>query len=337
MCCLDFPSHEVCSHDADHSAIIESVSWDDIRTATASDPSMMQLLNTVDSFPAVKNDLPAELRPFYQYSSHLSSFDEVVLYYDQIVIPKSLRPQVLDSLHSAHQGVSQMCSRAESSFFWPGMTPEITLMRDICSDCNRMAPFQPSASPTPPIQPVYPFQAIVAHYFSFRGHYYLYSNWPIVEETANGANGLVQALRRVFVTYGIAEELSSDGGPEFTASKTEYFLKAWRVNHRLSSVAFPHSNCRAEVGVKTVKRMLENNTDASGSQNTDAFQRAMLQYRNTPDRDTSLSPAMCLFGRPIRDCRARRKRLPDRPGQVNIDVGQVNFPSMSYIYWSQIY
>jgi len=38
--------------------------------------------------------------------------------------------------------------------------------------------------------------------------------------------------------------------------------------------------------VKTVKRMLVNNTSSHWSLGTDAFQTAMLQYRNTPDPDT---------------------------------------------------
>ena len=50
-----------------------------------------------------------------------------------------------------------------------------------------------------------------------------------------------------------------------------------------------------------MKRLLLDNTGPNGNLNNDAFQRAMLHYRNTPDRDTGLSPAMSIYGRHIRD------------------------------------
>ena len=98
-----------------------------------------------------------------------------------------------------------------------------------------------------------------------------YSNWPIVELASEGANGLVAALRRIFVTFGIAEELASDGGSEYTSTVAQTFLKNWGVHHRLSSVAFPHSNCRAEVAVKSTKRMIMENVNPGGSLDTDRF------------------------------------------------------------------
>ena len=49
------------------------------------------------------------------------------------------------------------------------------------------------------------------------------------------------------------------------------------------SVAYPHGNSRAEIGVKTIKRALAGNTPDNGELDCDSFQRAILTYRNTPD------------------------------------------------------
>ena len=212
----DDPTPPRCSQTCASTAteLIKSVTWDDVRTATASDPDMSALVDaTHNGFPDTPSAMPSATRMYYQYREKITEYDGVIFYKDRIVIPPTLRASVLQALQSAHQGVSMMVSRAEGSFFWPGMTSAIEETRARCTACNRMAPSQPNPPPTPPTRPVYPFQAICADYFSHGGHHYLvavdrYSNWPIVEENAEGSKGLIAAIRRVFVTFGIAEELS---------------------------------------------------------------------------------------------------------------------------------
>merc|ERR1739842_48000 len=130
---------------------------------------------------------------------HLSTVNGVILYNDRVLVPLSLRTNVLSTLHSAHQGTSTMTARAESSVFWPGITKDIQNIRDRCNQCHRNAPSNPSAPPTPPKLPVYPFQFICADYFTHHGTPYLvivdrYSGWPIVEKASNGAVGLTNKL-----------------------------------------------------------------------------------------------------------------------------------------------
>ena len=43
------------------------------------------------------------------------------------------------------------------------------------------------------------------------------------------------------------------------------------------------------------------NMDGQGDLDTDTFGRAMLEYRNTPNPETRLSPAQVMFGRNVRD------------------------------------
>jgi len=73
------------------------------------------------------------------------------------------------------------------------------------------------------------------------------------------------------------------------------------VRYQISPVAFSHSNCRAEIGVKTAKRLITDNAGPYGELDTNKFQRTILQYRNAPDQDTKLSPTMILFKHPISD------------------------------------
>ena len=156
-----------------------------------------------------------------------------------------------------------------------------------------------------------PFEAVFADFFDYRGCHYLVvgdrlSGWVEVLSSTAGTNlagsaGLVCHLRSFFTTFGVPEEISSDGGPEFTAKGTQDFLRLWGVRHGVSSASFPQLNGRAEVAMKTAKRLLLSNTGPTGSLDHDRFLRAMLQLRNTRDPDCNLSPAQIIFGRPLRD------------------------------------
>ena len=108
-------------------------------------------------------------------------------------------------------------------------------------------------------------------------------------------------LRHWFCTFGAPQELSSDGGPPFDSEEYHHFLLNWGVTKRQSSAYYPQSNGRADLAVKTAKRILTTNTDGSGSLNHDKVAGALLTYHNTPVQGMQFSPAIMLYGRPIKD------------------------------------
>ena len=299
---------------------VAALTWQRIATATENDPAMRALRQAVEvgQIDSSLNSDPT-IGPLWQYRSGLYVAEGVLLYEDRVVVPPALRQQVLANLHAAHQGTSSMETSARAVVFWPGMTVDIDRTRANCIECLRTAPSQPPLPSTPATPPTTPFEAIYADYFDFAGHHYLVvgdrlSGWvelystPIGSSTS-GAAGLVMCLRAFFSTFGVPMELSSDGGPEFTAGQTMDFLKRWGVRQRVSSAYFPQSNGRAEVAVKSAKRLLRSNVGPSGSLNSDSFMRAILQLRNTPDPDCLMSPAQIVFGRQLRSALAFSGRL----------------------------
>ena len=70
---------------------------------------------------------------------------------------------------------------------------------------------------------------------------------------------------------------------------------------RLSSAHYPQSNGRAEVAVKTAKRLIRANTGPGGTLDSNNMALAILQYLNTPLKGTDKSPTQLATGRQLRD------------------------------------
>ena len=113
-----------------------AITWDCIKVATASDTNMVQLISIIESgFPKFHHELPQALREYHQFHDHMYTVDGKIPYKAHTVIPPSLCQHacILTTLHSAYQGVTSMTAHAETTVFWPGLTPAITTNQKLSS------------------------------------------------------------------------------------------------------------------------------------------------------------------------------------------------------------
>ena len=286
-----------------------AVTWELVKEECLTDSTSIELVAMIDDgFPDSRTEVPAHLKTFWPMRHELHHLEGVPFHNNKMYIPKSLRVEVLDCLHSAHQGEVGMKTSARNRFFWPGMDAAITQKRAQCKVCQRISPSQPSEPPVESPVPEFPFEMVCIDYFELMGHHYIiyvdrYSGWIDISQMTDGAfKTLATEVRKYFGQWGVPRIIETDGGQPFTSEEFKAFLKRWGVKHRVSSAYFPQSNGRAELAVKTAKRLLQENTSRSGHLSTDRVTRALLQYRNTPGRGaTPESPAQIIFGRQLRD------------------------------------
>ena len=286
-----------------------SISLEEVKNATASDPVMEKLVYTVENgFPCTQHMTDPLIRGFFNAKDNIWIQDDIVMFKDRVVIPSKLRERCLQQLHSAHQGVEGMKSRANESIYWPGINADIQRKRNGCSTCNTIAPSQAREPLQMIAPPDYPFQHICMDAFQMGNHHYIaavdkFSGWLIIFHTKRDpkAKHVIECLRSIFETFGTAEKLFTDGGTPFQASETQQFLNRWKVVQVTSSARHAQGNGRAELAVKSAKRIMRDHVGPDGSLNTDAAARALLQYRNTPLQHIGLSPSQILFHRNLRD------------------------------------
>ena len=287
--------------------VTSPLTWQEVERESKKDLTILNAIRYIKdgAIPALK-DIEPDLENLLRVRKDLDIEGDIITFRGRPVVPRSLQKKALDLLHAAHQGTSKMVSRAEASIFWPGISLDIKTRREKCRSCDTYTPSQAKLPPVEPITPMYPFQHISADHLSFAGNTFgiivdRFSNWIKIYEGKGGAHTFISVLRQLIEDFNIPESITTDGGPHYTAEASKNFFRQYGIHHRLTSVGNPHANTRAELGVKSAKRMLRENIGPNGKLNTVRMSQAIMTHRNTPDETTGLSPAELMLGRPLRD------------------------------------
>ena len=83
-------------------------------------------------WPDTKHETPHSTRDLWTYRDELSLADGLILKGMKIVVPLSLRKEMLAQIHETHMGITMCRQRSSEALFWPGMSQAIY---DMVSDC----------------------------------------------------------------------------------------------------------------------------------------------------------------------------------------------------------
>jgi len=277
-----------------------------IRELTTSDPTLSQLRDTIyKGWPESREECPSMLHDYWNFREELTIEDGLILKGERIVIPPTLRPEILNTLHKGHLGQEKCLLRARTTVFWPGITKDVTNLVKTCEACQkhqRHNQKQPILQPEPPS---YPWQKVSSDLFDYKGKKYLlvsdqYSKFPIIRKLGSAVGSttspvVINHLKSIFSEHGIPAQLLSDGGPQYSSREFEEFVTSYGIEHIPSSPHYAQSNGFAERMVQTVENILlkcdENNEDPY---------LGLLSYRTTPVDHHLKSPAELLTNRKFR-------------------------------------
>ena len=116
----------------------------DLCNKAAQDSQYQQLHSIIlNGFPAHHHQLPETCKQFWAIKEHLSIDDVLIVYGCWLLIPKTMRPQVISDLHEAHQGIVRTKQWACLTVYCPGIDNDIENIITACQLCQDHLPSNP--------------------------------------------------------------------------------------------------------------------------------------------------------------------------------------------------
>lgn len=282
----------------------------EMQKATADDATLQAAINyTVNGWPIYGQDVPNDVKDYFNERTHLSVAQGLLIYDDRIVIPSSKRREVLQCIHEGHLGIDKCRDRASTGVWWPRITLEVKNIVKACEHCqiHKKAQQKESLHPTP--LPDGPWKQVATDILEEKGVKHIvvvdqYSRYlELMRLYGTTSSAIIQKLKGVFARWGIPLKLVSDNGPQFSAKEFADFAENYGFEHHTTSPHHHQANGAAEKAVQTAKKILKQK---------DPF-LALMTYRATPVKATGYSPAQLAMGRQI------RTRLPVLQSKMNTE------------------
>ncbi|XP_063384581.1 uncharacterized protein K02A2.6-like isoform X1 [Cydia fagiglandana] len=247
-----------------------------------------------------RNIYGVELKKLYKLRHELIVTDNIVYFGNMVLVPKALRKEMLDIIHSGHAGVVKCKKRARKVLYWPGMSRDIEDYVLACRVCEK---YRMSNCKQPIISheiPDLPFSKVGMDIGYYAGKDFLvvvdyFSKWIEVAKLKNkSTTNIIDELIKIFSTLGIPRQIVSDNMP-FGSFEFIQFAKKHGIELVKSSPHYAQSNGLAEKAVGIVKNLMKK-CNESGSN----FDLALLHYRTTPVANLDYSPSELLMSRLLR-------------------------------------
>ena len=293
---MDLQIHTVIS-----SAPVSDRKMAEIKAATAQDEQLSMLRQVIQAgWPESNKRCPSAVAEYWNHRDEISETNGTLLKGEKIIVPHSLRAEMLSRIHTGHLGMEKCKQRARDVLFWPGMCKQIEALVGSCSIClERRSSNAKESMLSHPI-PERPWQTVATDLFTWHSTDYIvlvdyYSRYFEVEKVTNLTSAtVIKKMKSMFARFGIPQTVISDNGPCYSSQEFRGFAQAWDFEHTTSSPLYPQSNGLAEKTVQTVKALM----DKAHAQRIDPY-LSLLEYRNTPV-DGLKSPAQLLMSRRLR-------------------------------------
>ena len=145
-----------------------------LRRETTSDKTMQSIISAVkNGWPTSKRPYSNDLSPFYEKRSELIVDNGLVFARVRLVVPTSMRKEMLTQIHRTHIGIEGCLWRAREVLYWPLMNAEIkglVLKRPTCQ-AHQPAQCREELKPYP--IPFLPGETVSINLFKLRKQHFV--------------------------------------------------------------------------------------------------------------------------------------------------------------------